>query len=63
MFSKELDEALKVYENIFDDSFPTIPLAVSNSDDKVISIINDCVRKKKDVYEAGYLTLDDGIKY
>lgn len=54
----ELDAALELYDKTFDDSFPTIPLLMENSDEKVIEIINKCISEKKDVYELGYLSED-----
>ena len=54
----ELDAALELYEEVFDDSFPTIPLLMENSDEKVVEIVNKCISEKKDVYELGYLSED-----
>ena len=54
----ELNKALKLYEKTFNDSFPTIPLLMENSDEKVLEIIGNCIAKKKDVYDMGYLSLD-----
>lgn len=59
----ELDAALKLYEQIFDDSFPTIPLLMDNSDEKVVEIINKCISENKDVYDMGYLSLDGDVIY
>ena len=59
----ELDTALKLYEKTFDDSFPTIPLLMDNSDEKVVEIINKCISENKDVYDMGYLTLDRNTVY
>lgn len=54
----KLDKALNLYEKTFDDSFPTIPLMMENSDEKVIEIITNCISNKKDVYDMGYLSLN-----
>ena len=59
----ELDKALELYEQTFDDSFPTIPLLMENSDEKVVEIINKCVSAKKDVYDMGYLPLNEDTIY
>jgi hypothetical protein len=59
----ELDKALKLYEETFDDSFPTIPLLMEKSDEEVIQIINKCVEEDKDVYEMKILSLDGDIIY
>lgn len=60
---KELDKALELYETTFDDSFPTIPLLMDKSKAEVMEIINKCVSAGKDVYDMGYLSLDDDIIY
>ncbi len=62
---KTLHEALKAYdeEEAFEDTFPTIPLLLGNSEEEVIEMINECIKNKKDVYEMGYLTLDPDIIY
>lgn len=59
----ELDAALELYEKTFDDSFPTIPLLMENTDEKVVEIINKCISEKKDVYELGYLSLSEDVIY
>ncbi|MDR1773337.1 MAG: hypothetical protein LBR30_00450 [Clostridioides sp.] len=60
---KEIDTALDLYYEIFDDSFPSIPLRWTYSDEEVIEIIKKCIAENKDVYDMGYLTLDDDIMY
>ena len=52
---KDLDEALKVYEETFDDSFPMFPM-MGTPPDEVVKMINKCVSEKKDVYDMGYLS-------
>lgn len=56
--SEELQKALEEYKKAFNDDFPTIPFD-SVEDGKVIEIVNDCVESGKDVYDLGYLELDD----
>ena len=56
--SEELQKALETYKKAFNDSFPTIPFD-SMEDEKIIEIIDDCVESGKDVYDLGYLELDD----
>ena len=34
----KLDKALQLYEKTFDDSFPTIPLLMGNSEDEVVEM-------------------------
>ncbi len=59
---KELEKALKQYEETFDDMFPTFAMT-GKPPEEMIKIINECIEKKKDVYELGYLKLDDDIMY
>lgn len=56
----ELDKALELYEQIFDDSFPMFPM-MGKPPNEVIDIIKKCVSEKIDVYNMGYLSLDDTI--
>lgn len=58
----KMNEALELYEKTFDDSFPTIPMS-GKSPDEIIEIINKCVSEKKDVYDMGYLSLDNNTIY
>ena len=60
---KELDKALELYEKTFDDSFPTIPLLMDKSKTEVVEIINKCISEGKDVYDMGYLSLDNDSIY
>ena len=60
---KEVEEAIKLYDETFEDTFPTIPLLMDIPDDEVIEMINKCVAEGKDVYEMGYLSLDLNIVY
>lgn len=55
---EELLQALEVYEKTFNDSFPTIPMS-GRTEEEMIEIINECVSAKKDVYDMGYLNLDN----
>ncbi len=49
-------QALELYENTFDDSFPTIPMS-GRTEEEMIGMINKCVSAKKDVYDMGYLDI------
>lgn len=49
-------QALELYENTFDDSFPTIPMS-GRTEEEMIGMINKCVSAKKDVYGMGYLDI------
>ena len=55
-----MDEALELYEQTFDDSFPMFPM-MGKPPDEVIHIINKCVYEKKDVYDMGFLSLKDTV--
>lgn len=57
MFEEKIEE----YDKKFG-GFPTMAF-VSCEKEEIIKIIDDCLKKGKDVYDAGYLTLDDDVKY
>lgn len=63
MFSEKLEKAFETYKTVFGDYFPTVPLAVSRTEDEVIGIINECFEKGRDVYELGYISDDLDILY
>lgn len=58
----ELDKALELYEQTFDDSFPMFSM-MTKPPDEVVDIINKCVSAKKDVYDMAYLSLNDDTMY
>lgn len=60
---KALEKALDLYFIKFNDNFPTVPLMAGRDENGVIKIIRECVDKEKDVYELGYLSLDEDIMY
>lgn len=60
--NEKLQKAYELYKNTFNDDFPTIPLADSMTEEEIIDLIDECVEEKKDVYDLGYLELDD-IQY
>ncbi len=53
----KLIQALELYENTFDDSFPTIPMS-GRTEEEMSDIISKCVSEKKDVYDMGYLDIE-----
>ncbi len=59
MFGEKCSKVLKQYNEMFEGGFPTIPLALSRSEDEIIEIINRCISEKKDVYDLGYLSIDE----
>lgn len=61
MFKDEW-EAVEEYNKVFPGGFPSIPL-MRKGKEKVIEIIENCIKEKKDVYKMGYLKLDNDIKY
>ena len=58
MIMNELEKAFERYKKNFDDDFPTIPFD-SKKDEEIIDIIDECIEANKDVYDIGYLSLDD----
>lgn len=56
--SEKLQKALERYKKKFNDDFPTIPFD-SQEDAEIIDIIDECIEENKDVYDLGYLSLDD----
>lgn len=62
-YMAEIDKAIEIYEKTFDDSFPTIPVLRDKSKIEVMEIINKCIFKGKDVYDMGYLSLDNDSIY
>lgn len=56
--SEKLQKALERYKKKFNDDFPTIPFD-SREDEEVIDIIDECIEGNKDVYDLGYLSLDE----
>lgn len=57
--SEKLKKAYEKYKKKFNDDFPTIPLAESMSEEEIMAMIDECISNNKDVYDMGYLSLDD----
>lgn len=55
VYKRGIDKLLDDYYMMFDDTFPTWQLDLNED------IIKDCLKQGKDVYELGYLELDDNI--
>lgn len=51
------------YFDRFGESFPTVPLMWGRTDEQVIELIDECLSKGKDVYELGYVDIDEDVKY
>ncbi len=60
---EELHEAQDKYYNVFGGNFPMFQLGRSREPEEVIKIIDRCIRENKDVYELGYLSLDNDWLY
>lgn len=60
--NEKLLKAYETYKETFKSDFPTIPLAETMEDEEIMEMIDECVEAKKDVYELGYLELND-IQY
>lgn len=58
-----LEEYMMKYKEAFLDSFPMIPLGWGRTENEVIAIIKECLEKKKDVYELGYIDDDEDILF
>ena len=50
------------HERKFNDGFPMFQMS-AESPDRIIEIIGDCIKNNKDVYDSGYLSLDDDTIY
>ena len=59
---KDENEAIKKYNKFFEDGFPSIPL-LSRPEKEIIELVETCIEENKDVYEMGYLKLDNDIMY
>lgn len=57
--NKELEAKMTKYAEIFEDGFPTVPLAWGRTDEELIAIIDECIDKGNDVYELGYVKEDE----
>lgn len=56
---EKLKKAYEAYKDTFHEDFPTIPLAETREDVEIIEIIEECIETGKDVYDIGYLDLDN----
>lgn len=56
MFSKELEDKIDEYNDFFgeDNDFPVWAMCTGCDEKSVISIIDICLKQKKDVYEMGF---------
>lgn len=56
-FMNELDKAQKLYEEKFNDIFPTFPF-MGIEPEELLKMINECIVANKDAYDMGYVSLD-----
>ena len=56
--SEQILKALDRYYNTFDDSFPMAAMSGVGEND-VIEMIDKCIAQRKDVYDLGYLSVDE----
>lgn len=59
---EKLNKALEDYDKKFNDGFPMFQMS-AESPDRIIEIISDCIKNNKDVYDSGYLSLDNDTLY
>lgn len=57
-----MEEKLKAYEDMFEESFPTLDFSYL-SETGIEAIIDTCLKEKKDVYELGFIENDPNVKY
>lgn len=71
-YKRKTKDAIKMYEDFFNSDFPTYHFEFGLSyffpketdfEETMITVINKCLEKKKDVYELGYFDVDDKILY
>lgn len=62
MNEKNFDKAQERYEKLFNDYFPTFQFSYL-SPEEMVDMIDECVEKKQNVYQLGYITLEDDVVY
>ena len=60
--NEKLNNALEDYAEKFNDGFPMFQMS-AESPDRIVEIIDDCIKNDKDVYDSGYLSFDDNTLY
>ena len=58
-----IDEKVLEYNKMFNDGFPMIPLAWGRTEKELVEIIDDCIKKRKNVYALGYVSNDSDLEY
>ena len=57
--SEKLKKAYEAYKDTFSEDFPTVPFAETREDTEIIEMIEECIEAGKDVYDIGYLDLEN----
>ncbi len=58
-----LCNAFALYEKEFGEAFPTIPLALSRTEQELLAMVHTCIARGKTVYDLGFCTLHTDIQY
>jgi hypothetical protein len=59
---EELKIYMLIYNQKFSENFPCFYFKNMNPEN-IIEIIKNCVIKEKNIFELGYVKLEDGIEY
>lgn len=63
-YSDELKKKIGEYEQFFDMDFPDYNFIYKGKPEKeIIAIINECLEKKKNVYDLGYCSIFDNTQF
>lgn len=62
MNEKNFDKSQERYKALFNDYFPTFQFSYL-SPKEMLDMINECVEKQQNVYQLGYLNLEEDIIY
>lgn len=62
MNEKNFDIAQERYKLLFNDYFSTFQFSYL-SPEEMVDMIDECVEKKQNVYQLGYLALEDDVVY
>ena len=58
-----LDEYLQKYVDTFGEGFPMYQLGRTRTDEEIISIIENCLKEKKTVYDLGLVDESIDVEY
>lgn len=60
---EKLDALMMDYTKTFGEGFPSFQVFRGRETQECIDIVEKCLRERKDAYELGYTTDEEGIKY